>query len=163
MTNMYNLVDENDPLLRKTLPSITLFDETLVGVAEKMKETRLSHEGLGLAAPQVGLALCMFIMRIQGDIIACVNPDIISSENEIVCEESCLSFPNLTLKVKRADRITGSFLTIKGEPVTTIFEGVNARCFQHELDHLNGITFDKKVSKLVLTMAKKKRQKQRSI
>ena len=159
---MYELINENDPLLREIMPLVTSFDDELADVAKRMIVTMIERRGFGLAAPQVGLALRMFVMNSKGKIISCVNPEIIETDDEVVCEEEgCLSFPDLTLKVTRAEKITGYYVTAEGELITETLEGIDARCFQHELDHLNGITFDKRVSKLVLSMARKKRLKQR--
>ncbi len=161
MTDMYELVYEKDSLLREEIPLTTSFDDALSGISQRMIATMIEHGGIGLAGPQVHLGLRMFVMRYKSEIIACVNPEIIQSDDSIVAEEGCLSFPNLTLKVRRANKITGTYLTVEGESVTETFRGIEARCFQHELDHLNGVTFDKRVTKLVLNMAKRKRQKQR--
>jgi peptide deformylase len=73
--------------------------------------------------------------------------------------EGCLSFPNLWLKVSRHNKITASYLDNAGKPCIIELEGLDARCFQHELDHLNGITFTEYVSDLKLQMARKKQRK----
>lgn len=161
MSVPYNLVEEGSPILLETMLTVLEFNSDLGDISERMIDTMIVHEGLGLAAPQCNLGLRMFVMRHQDDIIACVNPTISQSDEPILCSEGCLSFPGLTLKIRRANKIVGQYFTINGEIVTETFEGVEAQCFQHELDHLDGITFDKRVSNLVLNMAKRKRQKQR--
>lgn len=163
MTSMYEykLVDQSFILLRVTVPLETRFNGDVAKLSEKMKEIMIENEGIGLAANQIGFPVRMFVMKHQGEVITCVNPSISQLDNPSTLEEGCLTFPGLVLKIRRANSITASYLTIEGEPVTTTFEGIEARCFQHELDHLDGITFDNRVSRLVLHMAKRKCQKQR--
>ena len=161
MSEPYGLAIEGESLLHEIMPATTMFDDLLISISQRMIDTMILHEGLGLSASQCHLAIRMFVMQFQEDIISCVNPEIIETEEEIVCFEGCLSFPGLTLKVKRYNKIIGRYFTVNGEIVTETFEGVESQCFQHELDHLNGITFDQRVSNLVLNIAKRKRQKQR--
>jgi peptide deformylase len=79
--------------------------------------------------------------------------------DKIEGEEGCLSFPNLWLKVARHNKITASYLDSTGKQCIIELEGIDSRCFQHELDHLNGITFTEYVSDLKLKMARKKQRK----
>ena len=78
---------------------------------------------------------------------------------DVTDEEGCLSFPNLWLKVARSDKITASYLDNTGKQCIIELEGIDSRCFQHEMDHLDGITFTEYVSDLKLQMARKKQRK----
>jgi len=103
----------------------------------------------------------VFVMRTtDGREFGCFNPWIMVGDNNFITgDEGCLSFPNLWLKVPRHNKITASYLDNAGKPCIIELEGLDARCFQHELDHLSGITFTEHVSNLKLTMARKKQRK----
>jgi peptide deformylase len=120
-----------------------------------------ANNGLGLAGNQVGLLCRVFVMRTtDGREFGCFNPWIMFGDNDFITgNEGCLSFTNLWLKVPRHNKITASYLDNTGKPCIIELEGLDARCFQHELDHLNGITFTEHVSDLKLTMARKKQRK----
>ena len=112
--------------------------------------------GIGLAANQVGYNFKMFVT--EGEpAFAVFNPTItFSSPNQVMLDEGCLSFPNLLLKIKRPASIRVRFQDPYGNWITKQFAGMSARVFQHEYDHLFGVDFTDKVSKLKLDMAKKK-------
>jgi len=96
----------------------------------------------------------------DGREIGCFNPWIMFGNNDkIEGNEGCLSFPNLWLKVKRHNKITAAYLDNTGKNCIIELEGIDARCFQHELDHLDGVTFTEYVSNLKLNMARKKQRK----
>jgi peptide deformylase len=123
------------------------------GMINLMKE----NSGLGLAAPQIGLNYRFFMMETD----MYVNPVILEKSKDIVIDtEGCLSFPQLSMRVKRAKKVTVEYTDIEGNRKEGKFVNYMARCFQHELDHLDGITFDQRVSKLVFDRAIKKRRKQ---
>lgn len=114
--------------------------------------------GIGLAAPQVGLDYRIFVLKTVPYVM--INPELISVSEETSKEkEGCLSFPKLVLPIERHNSIVVTFQNLKGEYITEHFDGLTARVIQHELDHLNGITFKSRVSKLVLNIAEKKRKK----
>jgi peptide deformylase len=117
-----------------------------------------ANRGMGLAAPQIGMPLRFFVMRTtDGRSIACFNPQIISvSSDTEKGDEGCLSFPDLWLKVRRPIKAEVRYFDQNGNLVNETFENLNARAFQHELDHLNGVVFTTKVSNLSLSMAKKR-------
>jgi peptide deformylase len=126
-----------------------------------MLELMKASNGMGLAGNQVGLLRRVFVMRTaDGREFGCFNPWIMVGDNDLhESEEGCLSFPNLWLKVKRSPKITAAYLDNAGKQCIIELEGIDARCFQHELDHLDGITFTEHVSDLKLTMARKKQRK----
>ena len=114
----------------------------------------LSHDGIGLAANQIGLPYRVFAIK-ANPVLVCFNPRIVDySKETIVLEEGCLTFPGLYLKIKRPRDIKCRFTYPNGETITKTFTGATARIFQHELDHLNGILFTEKVGPTALALAK---------
>jgi peptide deformylase len=96
----------------------------------------------------------------EDDAIACFNPKIISiSETSVSSSEGCLSFPGMFLNVQRTETIGVEYYNERGELQTNTFSGITARCFQHELDHLNGIKFTSYVGKTSFMIAKKRQDK----
>jgi peptide deformylase len=155
------LVSENDPILFKpaepwdfTNPPHDPFE-----LAHAMYDLMNESGGIGLAAPQVGIPYRMFVLRSEPK-LAIFNPKIVwSSPQEIEMEEGCLSFPGLGIKVFRPESIRARFMNPNGTTEAHVFKGLTARVFQHEADHLDGICFTSKVSKLKLDMYKRKRKK----
>jgi len=159
---MMKLIYEHDPVLKEKAESWDFKNHVNAAVIEsEMLETMRSSNGIGLAANQVGLLRRVFVMKLQdGREIGCFNPWIMFGNNDkITGEEGCLSFPNLWLKVKRDNKITASYLDNTGKQCIIELEGIDARCFQHELDHLDGVTFTEYVSDLKLQLARKKQRK----
>lgn len=156
-------VSSTDPILLKvTLEYI--FDDDLakrLQIEELMFAIMSANNGIGLAAPQVGLSQRFFIMQKQdGERISCYNPEVIEFSDEVEAEsEGCLSFPLLYLTVKRPIAITGKYQNTNGETVVQSLSGIDARCFLHELDHLNGIVFTSKVGSASLQIAKQRQSK----
>ena len=98
--------------------------------------------GVGLSSNQLGLPYRVFAMRGYPENLVCFNPKIVYySDNIISMEEACLSFPGMIIKVKRPSEIRARFQTPSGMVVTKKFEGLTARTFQHEMDHMDGILF----------------------
>ncbi len=136
-------------------PQIDL-ERTIASMSEVMKE----HQGVGLAAPQVGLLYNLFVMKRHDKFTACINPEIFTfSDETIFFEEGCLSFPNLRLRIKRSELITCKWYGVDGKEYEDELRKLSSRIFQHEYDHLQGITFRERASKLKLQMAEKKRTK----
>ena len=105
-----------------------------------------AHKGIGLAAPQIGLNYRFFMMETD----MYINPVILEhSKDNVIDTEGCLSFPGLAMKVRRAKKVIVEYTDIEGKRKEGKFVDYMSRCFQHELDHLNGITFNQRVSKLV--------------
>ncbi len=166
---MIKLVKETDPILHKATPvfdfdvvpeGFETIEEFLLDLTNNMFEIMKIEDGIGLAAPQVGLSLRLFVISIDSENIVCINPRIIgTSEDREVRNEGCLSFPKLNLKIKRPIDVFVSYNNMDGTELQRTFTNITARCFLHELDHLNGITFDSLASRLTLQMAKKSREK----
>ena len=124
--------------------------------AYQMYQIMKDNNGIGLAASQVGLNYRMFIM----ENLVIVNPTIKEKSSEIIKEiEGCLSFQHLWMKVARAKTIIVNFFDENGIEKTEEFSDIYSRCFQHEFDHLDGVCFNQRVSRIVFEMAKKKRRK----
>jgi peptide deformylase len=154
------LVDENDPVLKAiTAPYDWEKEPKPEYLIMEMMKTMFQNGGIGLAAPQVGIAKRIFVMGTPEKSYACINPEIISGEGEIKEIEGCLSYPGLYLHVKRFEKIKVKYQNILGETKEEEFDGIMARCFQHELDHLNGVCFVEKVANLSLKMAQARRKK----
>jgi len=157
------LIQEIDPILHSQTDPFDFngdIDPTIV--ISEMFEIMTSNNGIGLSSPQVGLSLRLFVMMEENTYrrMACINPKITDYKSEIITdEEGCLSYPNLILKIDRVNIIEVEYYDQFGKKHTEILDGRTSRCFQHELDHLNGVTFDQKVSKLVLNMAKRRQRK----
>jgi peptide deformylase len=157
------LVDENDPVLKQYAEPYDfdnwIVEPNLEDLVKAMAKVMFTKGGIGLAAPQVGVSKRIFIMGNEEKLIVCINPEIVSGTGEIKDTEGCLSFPGLWLHVKRYEKVIAKYQTMNGETTQEEFDGLMARVFQHELDHLNGVCFVEKVGKLSLKLANARRAK----
>jgi peptide deformylase len=154
------ILKENDPFLKQPCVAYDFnTDGDPTDLVKGMAILMLDSDGIGLAAPQVGLNKRIFIMGNLDKLIVCINPEIVSGEGEIKDQEGCLSFPGLWLKVNRYEKIKVKYYNSKAEQIEIDLEGLAARVFQHEYDHLDGITFDTKVGPTALDLAKEKRRR----
>ena len=159
---MLKLHKEDDTILKQKAENWDFENHVNAAVIEReMLELMRASNAIGLAGNQIGLLRRVFVMKLQdGREIGCFNPWIMIGNNDLIDgEEGCLSFPNLWLKVKRHNKITAAYLDNAGKNCIIELEGLDARCFQHELDHLEGITFTEHVSSLKLNIARKKQRK----
>ena len=129
-----------------------------------MAETMYSAPGIGLAATQVGVAKQVLVAdtaarKPESELIVLINPEIVAAEGEVLFEEGCLSVPDYQAEVKRHERITVRGLNLKGEEVEIEAEGLLAIVLQHEIDHLNGILFIDRLSKLKRDLYKRRLRK----
>ena len=131
-------------------------------IEEKLSEAMEKFGGIGLSANQVGIDAIVFVMRTQDGIQAFFNPELtrISQETDLL-KEGCLSFPDIYLMIKRSKVVEMKYFDANGEEHLITLEGLGARCVQHEIDHLNGIIFLQRASKLKLERAMKARPKER--
>ena len=130
-----------DPRLKKVSAPVTTFDENLKALAARMFELMRAHRGVGLAAPQVGLNVRLFVMNHTGepqDDRVYVNPVLTEAEGFETAEEGCLSLPNLHVDVERSKRLRIQAQDVEGNPIDQVESGYMARVWQHETDHLNG-------------------------
>ena len=143
-----NIVTEGDSILRKTCRSVLNFDERLAQLLDDMKETMYKAEGVGLAAPQVGILRRVCVVDVGDGIIELVNPVIESEEGMQEGSEGCLSLPGKSAIVRRPMKVTVRAQDRNGNTFTVTGEGLKARAFCHEIDHLNGILYvDKAIRK----------------
>jgi len=157
---MIELVNDDHPILAAVMPTAT--DElNLEALSKDMFLLMWSSGGIGMAAPQVGLAVRMFVMGPQsGPNFVCINPEIVEHGPDVMNLEGCLSFPGLWLNIKRPEWVHARYRTLNGETVEQRFDGLLARCYIHELDHLNGVTFVSKAKPLSLRLAKERQRKE---
>jgi len=155
------LLPENHPQLKEVS---TAWDFELDGdpteLVTELSKVMIASQAVGLAAPQCGVQKRIFVMGNEDKLVACINPRIVLWASELDKDyEGCLSFPGLFMQVKRPEKVVVTYKTVTGKEVERELTGLEARVFQHETDHLDGITFDTHVSRLTLNMAKKKREK----
>ena len=144
-----NIPRESDPFLHKTCRPVEAFDERLAQLLDDMAETLHKADGVGLAAPQVGVLRRVFIMDFGEGVIECVNPKILSTRGKQEDVEGCLSCPGeygitkrpKTVKLQAQDR-HGKFFVMTGSDLM-------ARCMCHENDHLDGILFKEHVIRML--------------
>lgn len=156
------LVDPANPALRKRA-NTDPFGSDIDWPAREQQMLDLMHTklGMGLAAPQIGSSYRMFVMThsMLGD-IGVYNPQILETQGETVIEEGCLTWPMLFLKITRPERIKVRYTKADGETQVEMWmDGMDARCFLHEYDHLQGVVFLEHVSDYKLRRAKEKRDK----
>jgi peptide deformylase len=146
-------------VLKEAGDPVERFDGDLERLAADMFETMYAAEGVGLAAPQVGLSLRLFVMDCGGIKLVAANPEILSAEGEQEGEEGCLSVGKIHAPLKRAARVRLRAQDVKGEWYEREAEGLAARCFLHETDHCDGTLFIDHLSPLRRDMVKRRFQK----
>lgn len=139
------IVTTEDPILRKTSRPVERFNEKLWQLLDDMKETMYKAEGVGLAAVQVGFLRRVVVVDVGDGYLELINPEIIEQSGEEIADEGCLSVPGKSGKVKRptyvrvkAQNRNGAWRILEGT-------GLKARCFCHEIDHLDGTVYTDKV------------------
>lgn len=150
-----------DPVLREPNEEVTVFDEAFKEFVAEMKALMYAHDGLGLAAPQIGVSRRVAVVAHEGREYVLVNPKITASSGNQTDEEGCLSFPGLFEKVTRPDRVTVEALDEEGNKQILEAAALLARAFAHEIDHLEGVLLIDRISPLRRTFAKKKFQRLR--
>lgn len=152
----YELIDCNAEVLKTPLPKFNFANPPMdpIELAHVLAEHMLKYNGMGLSANQLGLPYKAFAIK-ANPIIVCFNPLIVDeSEDKIYLEEGCLSYPSLFVKVKRPKTIKVRYTEPNGNTVTRVLDGLTSRIFQHEYDHLQGINFTKRASKIHLEQAR---------
>ena len=153
------LIKAPDEFLEKQVKEFDFSTMDPGEISKNMIDVMHKYKGIGLAANQVGVDAQIFVMG-EKDPMTVINPIITEVGTEKVeMEEGCLSFPGLYMKVSRPSVVSVQYLDIEQKECIIKLEGFHARVFLHEYDLLQGITFDQRVSKLRLDMAKKKQQK----
>lgn len=140
---------------------VTEFDEELEKLCADMFETMDDAEGVGLAAPQIGLNLRLFVMDCEGIKLVAANPEIVSTEGEQSGQEGCLSVGKVPAVVVRANKVKLRAQNVKGEWFEREAEGLAARCFLHETDHCDGKLFIDHLPKMRREMVIKRFRKEK--
>lgn len=135
-----------EDILLKECKQVENVDDTVRKLLYAMLALMRVSGGAGLAANQAGLDISLIVIEVGNNIFKLVNPRIVKKEGEIDSQEGCLSFPGLELDIKRSDKVWVEALDEKGRPVEIKAEGILAVVFQHEIDHIQGITFIERVS-----------------
>lgn len=139
-----------DPILRKISREVTEINERIKILLDDMVDTMYKDEGVGLAAPQVGVLRRAVVIDIGEGVIKLINPEIIEKEGENIDVEGCLSVPGRAGTVKRPERVRVKYLNEFGEEKIIEGRGLLAKALCHEIDHLNGILFiDKMIEEIV--------------
>lgn len=144
-----NIRKLGDEILRKKCRPVETIDERIVTLLEDMAETMYEANGVGLAAPQVGVLKRIVVIDIGEGLIELINPEITDFEGNIKDVEGCLSVPGKCGYVVRPEKVTVTALDRNGDKITISGEGMLAKAFCHELDHLDGIVFVDKVTEFV--------------
>lgn len=132
---------DEDPILRKKSRAVIEVNERIITLLDDMKETMLSADGVGLAAPQVGVLKRVIITDVGEGVVEYINPEIIETQGEICAIEGCLSIPEMSGKVIRPEKLKVKALNREGIEFEMSAEGLLARAICHEVDHLNGVLF----------------------
>jgi peptide deformylase len=161
---IYKIVKYGDPILEKPGAPVKKFDEELEQLAEDMFASMYAAQGVGLAAPQIGLSMQLAVVDVTAGKnpeakIVLINPEIIHSEGEVREEEGCLSVPGFRGHVMRPQFVTVRAQNLKGESFEIRGENLLARAFCHEIDHLHGILFLQHLGMLKRDLIKRKIKK----
>lgn len=155
-----------DPFLKTTAEPVAEVDDSIRGLIDSMTATMYAARGIGLAAVQVGVAKRVVVLDVPTDdaergenLVALVNPRITASSGTTRYEEGCLSVPGITADVTRADNITVEALDRDGREISIEASGLFAIAIQHEIDHLEGILFIDRLSRLKRDLVKRKLKK----
>lgn len=159
-----NIILYPDPVLRERAEEVPNIDGEIAQLMDDMAETMYHAPGIGLAANQVGVKQRVIVVDVghdeesekRGTLYQLANPVITRSEGSVEGEEGCLSLPDIREAVRRAAAVTVKGINREGEEVSIDAEGLLAICFQHEIDHLNGVLFIDRISRLKRTLLQTK-------
>jgi peptide deformylase len=150
---LHEVVKYPHPILAQKGAAVAEFTPELAQLVDEMFDTMYASEGIGLAAPQIGIAKQITVIDVSfkerpEDKLVLINPVVVSVEGSQVEEEGCLSLPDIREKVRRAEKVKVRAQNVKGEFFDVEGEELLARCLLHEIDHLNGILFIDHLSRL---------------
>jgi peptide deformylase len=161
------IVTYPNPILRQKAKPVKSVDAEIKALVADMVEIMYANDGVGLAAPQVGVGLRVIVVDVGKEdgpgLMKLINPEILSREGEIEWEEGCLSVPDFRVKIMRAAKISVSYLDEDGDKKSIICEGLPAIAVQHEVDHLDGnliIDYTSRLKREVYTRKAEKRKKE---
>ena len=154
---------DKHPMLSQRIPEYdvrNIGSPVLAKLIKRLKMTMKLHNGLGLSANQCGVFERIFVIGSGENVWACINPKVIASSDDVEKDrEGCLSFPGLSVSIDRPKWVEVEYYNEQGGLVQMRFDGLTARCFQHELDHMNGVRMIDRVKPLALQMARDKQKK----
>ncbi len=136
-----NILIEGDPQLRKKCREVTDFSDKTAALMDDLRETLIDANGLGLAAPQVGILRRAVVIVRDDEIVELINPNIVEKSGEVTLEEACLSCPGVSGEVTRPRKVTVEAYDRHGEKFSIECTDMAARAACHELDHLDGTLF----------------------
>jgi len=155
-----------DPRLKKVSEPVSEVTDAIRELAADMCDVMYDEPGIGLAAPQVGEAIRLIVVDTawteedaERSPLVLINPEIVEREGKVTWTEGCLSVPDFTADVERAARVKLRATDLDGKPVEIDAEELQAVCFQHEIDHLDGVLFIDRISRLKRSLYVQKRKK----
>lgn len=163
---LLNIIKYPDPILKKKAEPLREITSEIKRLVDDMAETMYAAPGVGLAAPQIGRSVRVIVIDIntregeKRDLISLINPEIIEQSGEMVWEEGCLSVPDYSSDIKRAERVVVKGLDIDGKEKVVVGEGLLSVVLQHEIDHLNGILFIDRLGPIKRDLIKRRLRKQ---
>ena len=158
---IFKLVSETHPILREKLPEFDFSNPPVNPneFASSLVETCIQNDGYGLSANQCGFQHRVFVMGAGKEYVAFFNPKVVKTEGEVHMQEASLSFPMMGLYITRPEKIWVEYQDFNGQKKEAHYVGLSARCFLHELDHMNGVVYTDKVKPLALQQGQKRRAK----
>ncbi|WP_088187633.1 peptide deformylase [Desulfosporosinus sp. FKA] len=138
---VYQIVEIGADILREKAKEVKEINPSITKLLDNMVDTMIAADGVGLAAPQIGVSKRVVVVKVGDVLLELVNPVILEKEGESVAEEGCLSVPNMTGDVVRAAKVHVQGLNREGKMVDIHADRLMARALQHEIDHLEGILF----------------------
>lgn len=170
MSEILPIVIHPDSVLRQKCEAVTEITPDIIKLMNDMLDTMYDAEGIGLAAPQVGIAKRIIVLDVEqsedapGRPLKMINPEIIAaSEEKTILEEGCLSLPTMRVDVARPESVTVRYIDENGVTLEVEASDLFAKCVQHEIDHLNGVLIFDYQSKLKRDMTLRKYEKNRRI
>lgn len=143
---VYNVITIGDDLLREKAATVRRFDGRLHRMLDDMAETMYEFDGVGLAAPQIGVSKRIVVIDVGDGLVELINPQIVEQSGSVLGLEGCLSVPDQQGYVYRADRVVVQAQDRFGQPIELEAEHYFARACQHEIDHLNGVLYVDKLA-----------------
>ena len=162
--SILEIIKYGNPILIKKAEKITKISKEIEELAQSMLQTMYAAPGLGLAAPQVNRGIQLITVDLSRgenskDLIILANPELVSQEGTLLLEEGCLSIPDVQEKVLRPSRVVVKGMDLEGKEKIIEAEGLLARVFCHEIDHVNGKLFIDRLSPLKKSLIRKKMKK----
>lgn len=144
---MYQLLKGNDKLLHQKSKRVDKIDDVVRNIASGLIDTVLKNQGIGIAAPQVGILKQIIVVLVNNEPKVMINPEILDFSREYcIMNEGCLSFPQQFYDIQRPERVKVKYRGLNGHPMIEWYEGIEARCILHEIDHIRGIVFTEKLN-----------------